>query len=105
MITTKPPRYQRLQSEHPQLIAALEALGDAAQSAGPLDPRITHLLQVAVGAAIHSEGAVHSHARRALAAGATPEELRHAVLSLVNTLGFPTVSAALSWVDDVLDSH
>ena len=33
MITTKPPRYQRLQSEHPQLIAALEALGDAAQSA------------------------------------------------------------------------
>jgi alkylhydroperoxidase/carboxymuconolactone decarboxylase family protein YurZ len=45
---------------------------------------------------------VHSHAKRALAAGATPDEVRHALFLLVTTIGFPTVMAALSWVNDVL---
>jgi AhpD family alkylhydroperoxidase len=103
MAEAKPPRYQRLQSEYPGLIVALEALGDAAQVAGPLDARTTQLIQLAAAAAIHSEGAVHSHTRRALAAGATPEDLRHTLLALISTIGFPTVTAALSWVDDVLD--
>jgi alkylhydroperoxidase/carboxymuconolactone decarboxylase family protein YurZ len=38
-----------------------------------------------------------------MAAGATPDEIRHAVVLLTSTIGFPTVSAALSWVDDVLE--
>jgi len=44
---------------------------------------------------------VHSHARRALAAGATPEEIQHAVIALTSTIGFPNVMAALSWINDV----
>ena len=39
---------------------------------------------------------------RALEAGAKPEELYHTLLLLTSTIGFPTVSAALSWIDDVL---
>ncbi|WP_424595075.1 carboxymuconolactone decarboxylase family protein [Bradyrhizobium sp.] len=35
-------------------------------------------------------------------AGATTEEIRHAVLSITSTIGFPNVRAALSWADDVL---
>jgi alkylhydroperoxidase/carboxymuconolactone decarboxylase family protein YurZ len=46
---------------------------------------------------------VHSHARRALKAGAKPDEVRHAIVLLTSTIGFPVVSAALSWVDDVVD--
>jgi alkylhydroperoxidase/carboxymuconolactone decarboxylase family protein YurZ len=45
---------------------------------------------------------VHSHARRALEAGATAEEIRHAVISITSTIGFPNARAALSWADDVL---
>jgi alkylhydroperoxidase/carboxymuconolactone decarboxylase family protein YurZ len=45
---------------------------------------------------------VHSHAKRALAAGAVPEEVRHALFLLVATIGFPTVMASLSWVNDVM---
>jgi alkylhydroperoxidase/carboxymuconolactone decarboxylase family protein YurZ len=45
---------------------------------------------------------VHSHARRALEAGAKPAEVQHAIIVLTSTIGFPTVSAALSWVDDVI---
>jgi 4-carboxymuconolactone decarboxylase len=103
MADAKPGLYQRLQADFPDLIAAVERLGDAAHSAGPLDARTTHLVQLAAAAAIRSEGAVHSHTRRALAAGATPMQIRHAVLALTSTIGFPTVTAALSWIDDVLE--
>lgn len=37
-----------------------------------------------------------------LQAGATPEEVRHAVIVLTSTIGFPTVAAALAWLDDML---
>jgi 4-carboxymuconolactone decarboxylase len=48
------------------------------------------------------EGAVHAHVRRALAAGATPDEIRHVVALAAPTVGFPTTVAAFTWVDDVL---
>jgi len=50
------------------------------------------------------EGAVHSHARRAREAGATPEQIRHVVALAAPTLGFPTTVAVSTWVDDVLAS-
>jgi alkylhydroperoxidase/carboxymuconolactone decarboxylase family protein YurZ len=67
-----------------------------------LDEKTGHLIQLAAAAASSSEGAVHSHVRRALEAGAQPDEIRHAVILLTSTIGFPRVAAALSWVDDVI---
>ncbi len=98
-----PPIYRRLQAQHPEYLAAVENLGATARKAGPLDEKTSHLIQLAAAAATRSEGAVHSHVRRALAAGATPEEIRHALLLLTSTIGFPTVTAALSWADDILN--
>jgi 4-carboxymuconolactone decarboxylase len=97
-----PRHYSNLRSTYPKLTAALEALGQAVRQEGPLDAKTAHLVQLAAAAGVHSEGAVHSHARRALEAGATPAEIRHALVLCVSTLGFPTVAAALSWADDVL---
>jgi alkylhydroperoxidase/carboxymuconolactone decarboxylase family protein YurZ len=97
----KPGFYLGLTKKHPQYIAAVEALGNAVRESGPLDSRLLHLVQLAAAAAIRSEGAVHSHARRALEEGATPDEVRHAVISLTSTIGFPNVTAALSWCEDV----
>lgn len=48
---------------------------------------------------------LRSHVRRALEAGATPEEIRHALILLVSTIGFPTVVAALTWAEDVLEKR
>jgi 4-carboxymuconolactone decarboxylase len=56
----------------------------------------------AASAAIRSEGAVHSHARRAIEAGAKSEEIYQTDILLTSTIGFPTVSAALSWVEDII---
>ena len=97
--------YLKLKDRHPELLAAVEALGTAAQSAGPLDEKTSHLIRLAAAAAIRSHGAAHSHAIRALEAGATSEEIRHAVILLTSTIGYPTVAAAMSWVDDVIENR
>ncbi|VVP67323.1 hypothetical protein PS918_00552 [Pseudomonas fluorescens] len=94
--------YENLKQQYPAYLDAVEALGAAVRHAGPLDERTVQLIQLGAAAAIHSEGAVHSHARRALEAGATPEQIRHALIALTSTIGFPTVVAAVSWVEDVV---
>ena len=97
----KPGFYVNLTKHHPEFIAAVEALGHAVRGSGPLDSKALHLVQLAAAAAIRSEGAVHSHVRRALEEGVTPDEIRHAVIALTSTIGFPNVTASLSWCEDV----
>jgi 4-carboxymuconolactone decarboxylase len=96
-----PKNYRSIARQYPHFMAALDALGTAAAEAGPLTEKTRHLVQIGAAAAIRSEGAVHSHARRALAAGATREEVQHAVIAATSTIGFPNVMAALSWINDV----
>jgi len=98
-----PAHYQALKERYPEILAAVEALGASTHAGGPLDESTSHLVQIAAAAAIGSEGAVHSHVRRALDAGATEEEVRHAVLLLVSTIGFPRAAAAMAWTDEVID--
>jgi 4-carboxymuconolactone decarboxylase len=97
-----PAHFTSMRDRFPKVMEALEELGKAARQQGPLDNKTAHLIQRAAAAAIQSEGAVHSHVQRATAAGATHDEIYHAVLLLVSTIGFPRLAAAISWVDDLL---
>lgn len=102
MAKDKMPKWYKLLTErHGKFMDAVEELGKVVRQEGPLDDKTAHLVQLAAAAAARSEGAVHSHARRAIEAGAKPEELYHAIILLTSTIGFPNVSAALSWVADV----
>jgi len=101
--SAKPKQYQKIRNKHGKVVDALEVLGQAARAAGPLDEKTGHLVQLAAAAAIRSEGAVHSHVRRAMEAGAGPDEIYHALVLLTSTLGFPTVAAAMSWADDIIE--
>jgi AhpD family alkylhydroperoxidase len=102
MANTKAPRfYQQLSADHPEVFDTLEQLGVTLRRTGPLDERVAHLVKLAAAAAVRSEGAVHSHVRRALAAGVSREEIEHALLLLIPTIGMPQVVAALSWSRDV----
>lgn len=98
-----PKHYKKLMQDYPEYMKAVKEMGEKATKQGPIQGKFVHLIQLAAATAQGSEGAVHSHTRRALEDGATPEEIRHAVILLTSTLGFPQVSAALSWVEDVLD--
>ena len=96
-----PVRYQRFAKSYPTVMQALEVLGDATQSAGPLDPKTRALVKLAIAIGAGREGAVHSHTRRALEAGCTPDELRHVGVLAITTIGFPSTMAAMSWVEDI----
>ena len=98
--TAKPLMYRKIRDSPPQIIAQLEALGQSVAQAGPISRKDGHLIQLAAAAAIQSEGSVHSHARRALEAGASIQEIEHSLLLLVSVIGFPRVAAALSWISD-----
>lgn len=100
-----PKHYQRLQERFPEVLDAVENLGSTIREAGPLDKKTSELIQLGVAASSGSTGAVRSHARRALQAGATEDELQHALLLLISTIGFPQVAAALAWIQETLDAH
>ena len=82
-----------------------EALGNAACDSGPLSKKEVALVRLATAAGAGLEGAVHAHCLRALEAGLTAEEIRHAMILGVTTLGFPSMMANLSRANDVLDEN
>lgn len=104
-MTKVPEQYKNIQKSFKNFHKALQNLGKAAREAGPIDLKTSHLIQLAAASAIRSEGSVHSHTRRALEAGATPDEIRHAIILLTSTIGFPTTSAALSWAEDTIEKE
>jgi len=97
-----PGNYLSIEKRFPEIVESLDSLRGTIRQAGPLDLKTTHLIQVAAAAGIQSRGALHSHVRQALEAGASAEEIYHSVLILISTIGFPRVSAAVNWIDDVL---
>ncbi len=97
-----PKPFERFRREHRAVTAGYEALGEACAKAGPLDAKTRELVKLGMAIGARLEGAVHSHARRALEAGATPAEIRHVITLAVPTLGLPTTVAASTWADDVL---
>ena len=81
-----------------------QEMGKAVRAAGPLDDKCAQLVQLAAAAASRSEGAVHSHVKRALESGAKPEEIYHTLILLISTIGFPNVAAALSWAREIAEN-
>ena len=96
--------YHQLLKKFPSVMSAIENLGAAIRDEGSIDDKTTELIQLAAASTLQSEGAVHSHTRRAFQNGATKDEIYHTILLLVSTIGFPRVSAAISWAQDVLDN-
>ncbi|MDY0391484.1 carboxymuconolactone decarboxylase family protein [Desulfobulbus oligotrophicus] len=105
MSNSKPSLYRETREKFPEVISAVEQLGVTLRTAGPLDEKTSHLVQLAAAAASQSEGSVHSHVRRALQAGATAEEITHTLLLLMTTIGFPQAMAALSWANETLQKQ
>jgi alkylhydroperoxidase/carboxymuconolactone decarboxylase family protein YurZ len=82
--------------------AAYEQLGAACAKAGPLDARTLRLVKLAIAVGSESEGAVHSHARRALDEGLSADELLHVSLLAIPSLGLAKAVAAMTWIEDIL---
>jgi 4-carboxymuconolactone decarboxylase len=100
-----PKFYLKFKEERPELWRAYDQLGAAAAESGPLDAKTRELIRLGMAAGSKSESAVQSHTHRALEAGATAEEIEHALLLGVTTLGFPAMMTALAWARRALAGH
>jgi alkylhydroperoxidase/carboxymuconolactone decarboxylase family protein YurZ len=88
-------------NEQPDLWRAFQHLAEEANRAGPLDARARRLTHLAMAISVGSEGATHSHTRRALAQGIKPAELEHVAWLAVTTLGWPQAIRGLTWIRDI----
>jgi 4-carboxymuconolactone decarboxylase len=97
-----PKVYQGFQRQFPEISETYAELAIRCHEGGPLDEKTRELVKLGISIGLSSEGAIRSHARRALDAGVTAEGVRHAVLMSLTTAGFPSMIAAMKWVDEVL---
>jgi 4-carboxymuconolactone decarboxylase len=91
----------RIAESHPELWEAYQKLGSLISEAGPLNERERRLVHLAYALGSNSEGAAHSHTRRALSEGISEAALEHVALLAVTTLGWPQAVRALTLVQDV----
>lgn len=89
--------------QYPEVWKAYQDFGEACSDAGPLDEKTVRLVKLALAVGAKSEGAVHSHTRRALKQGISPEELQQIALLAVTSIGWSQSMAALSWIQDVVE--
>lgn len=100
-----PDVYKEFQAQFPQIAKAYDELALQNHHWGPLDERTRRLIKLGIAIGLNSEGGVRSHARRALEEGLTADEIRHAVLLAFTTAGFPTMIAAMKWVNRVIEKY
>jgi 4-carboxymuconolactone decarboxylase len=97
-----PDVYIDFRKNFPEVASTLDKLGKAADGAGPLDERTVRLVKLGLAVGAEAQGAVRSNARKALNAGATPEEVRHVAVLAVTTCGFPAAIAGIGWIEEIL---
>jgi AhpD family alkylhydroperoxidase len=100
-----PKRYKKFMEDYPDAGNAYEELGKAVHNAGPLDEKTRALIKIAVSTGARLEGALHSHVRKALKSGVAPDEIKHAIILSLPTIGLPSMMAALSWADDIFEDN
>lgn len=100
--SSPPKAFQRMRRQYPSLVSAYESFSDATLAAGPLDERTARLIKFAVAIGARQEGAAHAAIRKALGARVPAQDLYHAAILAMPTVGFPTGTAAVTWIDDVV---
>jgi len=74
-----------------------EALGKIIhEKSGPLPEKVRWLIKVAISGASGHRISLETHIAKAREAGATEEEIKHALLLIIQTTGFPMFMEAYS---------
>lgn len=94
-----------LAEQHPDIWRAYAALGEATAGCGPLSDREKRLVKLALAIGAGSEGAVHSHTRRAVTEGIESDALRQVAYLSIGPLGLPRAVAAKTWIEDFTDQN
>ncbi len=89
--------FTRFKDEFPEVYARHEALGkEIHDQGGPLPENSRWLIKIAISAACNHKRALATHIKKARAAGVTEDEIKHALLLLIPTAGFPVFMKSYS---------
>ena len=89
--------YTIFKKDFPGINAGHEALGEKIhKESGPLPEKSRWLIKIAISGASRHPLALETHIKKAREAGATEAEIKHALLLLIQTVGFPTFMEAYS---------
>ncbi len=97
-----PGPFRKFVETYPECGMTYEALALASREAAGFPEKDAELVKLALAMGSRLEGAVHSHARRALEAGATVAQVRGVALLGLTTLGLPHTMMGTSWIEDVV---
>ena len=82
--------FTAFKKEFPKVYEGHEALGKTIhEKGGPLPPKTRWLIKTAVSGASGHRIALETHIAKARDAGATEDEIKHALLLIIQTTGFP----------------
>lgn len=99
--TAAPKKLKKFEKKYPDVWAAFEALGTAChEKGGPLEEKTRRLVKLGIAIGSQHQGAVHSAARQALESGAKKEEILHAAVLAITTIGWPAAYAAVTWIEE-----
>lgn len=83
--------------DFPKVYSDHEALGkEIHEKSGPLPEKVRWLIKIAISGASRHPLALETHITKARETGVTDEEIKHALLLLIQTTGFPTFMEAYS---------
>jgi alkylhydroperoxidase/carboxymuconolactone decarboxylase family protein YurZ len=89
--------FTKFKKDFPKVYSDHEALGkEIHENSGPLPERIRWLIKIAISGASQHPIALETHIMKAKDAGVTDDEIKHALLLLIQTTGFPTFMEAYS---------
>ena len=87
--------FTEFKKDFPQVHADNEQLGkEIHENSGPLSDKSRCLIKIAISGAGHHLVALETQIMKAWEAGVTDEEIKHALLMLITTVGFPSFMEA-----------
>ena len=87
--------FQKFKEDFPRVYAGHEELGiEIHDKSGPLPEKTRWLVKIAISAASRHLSALETHIAKGKEAGVTDDEIKHTLLLLMQTAGFPTLMEA-----------
>jgi 4-carboxymuconolactone decarboxylase len=89
--------FTKFKEDFPKVYAHHDAEGqEIHENSGPLSEKIRWLIKIGISGASHHPVALETHILKAREAGVKDDEIKHALLLLIQTTGFPTFMEAYS---------
>ena len=89
--------FSELKKDFPEVDLRYEMLGkEIHEKSGPLSDKVRWLIKIATSGASNHLTALETHIAKAREAAVTEEEIKHTLLMLITTTGFPTFMESYS---------